>query len=417
MRMGFTVALVLATACGGSLAQPSATAKPSASPRPAVSAPVVPPPVARAALPCGDSPMPEAAPNQRLAAWDFSLARRDRDLFVTAAIQRQGPKLENLTWGFLVSDGRVERIGDVGRAQKAKTLNGRGSFVLQNDGSFRACEAGATVTLPADPHAAHDQLVGASVEGTSLFALYAEPEPPSAACGRLTAGAVVTHEIFVERLDLASPDALWKTVSSRVVPRPTGSGCRTSVVVSSAVTSDRALAIVEQCLTVDAGDSISISDCALDAERFANGAWQRYALSKKLQSFNEPVAARDADRVAVRADQTQPEFRVYRLTGATAASEGDFDGFPIAFEGTKLARGDSNGKPGPSGVGFRIFVDELVNGAWARSTDPVETTGRTWGIDLGATPSLVVQDEHATSARLYTRALGKWQLVAPLPLD
>lgn len=289
--------------------------------------------------------------------------------------------------------------------------------MLQDDARFRACDAGVTASLPADPHAGRDQLVDASVDGTSLFALYAKLERPAAACRRLTAGAVVTNEIFVERLDLANRGAGWTTVTSRKVPPPAGAGCRTSIVVSSGMTNDHALAVIEQCASVDVGDSVSTSDCALAAERYASGAWQHYALSTKLQSFNEPIAARDSDRVAVPADNSARTFRVYRLTGPTAALEGDFAGFPIALEGNELARGDSSGKPGPSGVGYRIFVDELRSGTWVAAADAVETTGRDWGIELGAAPSLVVLDEDASSARLYTRALGKWTLVAPLPLD
>lgn len=398
------------------------------------------PPIAsadRSTLPCGDAPMPHPE-TVKPGIWNIGIVRMANDaLFVTASAQHMSVSPtgvandDETVLGYFISDGAVTRVGDVGHAQRGWSFPGHGAVVIETHPptppsigmvvhpQHFVCDAGTTATLPEDPHATSAQLAAAFVDGTSLTAVYVEPGGTrSSACRRLTSGTIVARQIFVERLNLANRPAGWKTVSSHNVNAPTGAGCRSSVPIAAAASSTRALVVLESCSNVDAGDSIAISDCSLSAERFADGAWQRFTLAGKLQSFNEPIASADAERVAVPADRSEATFRVYTLANGVFTAEGGVvDGYPIAIDGAKLARADAHGEPGPSGVGYRLRIDELSQGAWHDASDAIETTGRDWAVDLSSTPALVLADEQATALRLYTLTLGKWKRLGLLDLQ
>jgi len=435
-----TLAVGLLVACGGSQSTPPAPAPHASAPiavnvdsgvddaAPRVSSPTA---LDHSTLPCGDA---LATPPQTVkpGLWNINIVRMSDDaLFIGASVQHMtATKDDETILGYLAANGAVTRIGDVGRGHKGRAFPGHGTVVIQTEPpaptqprvvlrpELAVCDVGATATLPEDPHAASGQLVGAFVDGASLTAVYVELGPHPSACRGLLSGVAPTRQIFVERLDLASRLVGWKTAASHNVDPPApGAGCRSSVAIAAAASTASALVVLESCTEVDAGDSLSVSDCSLSAERFANGAWQHFALAAKHQSFVTPVASRDAERVAVPADRSEPTFQVYKLASGAFTSEGTLEGYPITIDSNKLARADSRGKPGPSGVGFRLFVDELGNGAWHTATDALETTGRNWAVDLSAAPTMVLSDEDATTLRLYTLALGKWRRVGLLDLQ
>jgi hypothetical protein len=338
----------------------------------------------------------------------LSLARTSDGLFVDATWFRKDGQVAYTSTGFFVSATGATRIGSVGA--QSSVVRGLGAFVISEGPTFRVCDAGVTTTLPSDPHARSDELAGAFIDGSMLLAVYVAQKPVGAACTGLLGQTMYAAHVFVEQLDLDKRQAGWRMLSAKALDQPPGAGCRTSRVLATAAGQGRALAVTEACTGVDAHDSISISDCSLSAERFDVGTWSHFALATKYKTLVSPIASRDGARVAIPDDGPQASFKVYRLDhGAFAAEGAALDGSPVALDGTSLAHVDSQGKPGPSGVGFRIFVDELAGGAWHPATSAIETTGRTWTVDVSGTPTAALVDEGATEVRLYTREGATWK--------
>ncbi|HEY1956854.1 MAG TPA: hypothetical protein VGH28_14640 [Polyangiaceae bacterium] len=385
----------------------SASALPSPPPAPTASAVAV----DRASLPCGDALLgADASPGE---IDDLSMSHMTGDRVFVSATSFAAKR----TVAYVVAPGGATRVGTIG-TMPSRTIAGHGDVVVAEAHRTTLCKAGASVQIPADPQGRGDWLVTSFVDDHTLVSVYAETISHGPPCRRLTGGTRVVKRIFVDAVDLDAPQPTWKTVSSHAVPAPSGAACRSSIPIAAAATADRALVVLESCVQIDAGDSISSQHCSLAAERLATGTWERFAMPGERQDFVTPVAARDGERVAFETAQASGAFVVYRLEHGAFVAEGPArDGDPLAIEGTHLLRIDARGThPGPSGLGFRVFADELAGGAWRSASDALETTSRAWAFDTsGPAPFAAVADEHATSFRVATVRAGRWVVEATVP--
>jgi hypothetical protein len=190
----------------------------STPPAPGPSAVLVPPLIARGALPCGDAKTPEPPPVQSEGSGilEATIARDvEGALFVEVtsygsfpvpsrtAKSRSSHTQAHTSWGFASNGGGFTAIGDVGQGKPVRAVEGQGAIVLgRSDTSFFLCDAGRTVPLSRPPDAsrphASTRVIASSVERHMLTVVFAEETPHGPPCARLTAGMPVDTRLFVD---------------------------------------------------------------------------------------------------------------------------------------------------------------------------------------------------------------------------